>query len=78
MKKDKLIHEFANLKIENASKVLGGEEGGRMCERKKWKATYESNGSFHMDPDGVKYIVDFDQPIDSIPAPAPNDTIPAN
>ena len=80
MKIDKLIHEFANLKIENASKVLGGEQSGAGTTIVTWTKTNGKDPhpeAFTMDkheyPDPeLPYI----PPIDTIPSPG--DTIPSN
>lgn len=71
MKKDKLIQEFESLKIENANKVIGGEQSDNWCNREILEWTADPNnppGVGHLDPTG-RYMRVFDMD------PIVNDTI---
>ncbi len=71
MKKDKLIQEFENLKIENANSFVGGKHNENFCDREIYAWTADPNGpagNGQMDPTGrYQQVFDLD--------PTTNDTI---
>lgn len=75
MKKDRLIQEFENLKIENARTIVGGQQGGEWTYQDYWVMTNGSSGvpgDFHMDKKKLKF---WDPDFGNDTIPISNDTI---
>lgn len=69
MKKDKLLEEFASLKIEDANAVVGGQQSWKWTYQERWIKTNGSSGKpgdWHMDKQVLKFKdPDFQAPADT-------------
>ena len=58
MKKDKLLEEFATLKIEDANTIVGGQESWKWTYQESWTKTNGPTGKpgdWHMDKETLRF-----------------------